>query len=280
MDFESHVLRVDGAVTQYLEGGEPSGDTVVLIHDGGFGADAWLTWKPIMPLLAKHYHLYAPDLLGFGGTQKIYDFGEGARSQKIKHIAAWMTAVGIRAAHFIGNSLGGSLILFAAIRQDWPITKGISISGTGGPFMRPEPYAPLRDYVPDKEAMRRIVELMVNRRDAEMEELVEARYQRSLVRGHWENLSAPRLRPPGKRSAPEAGDAKFFDNLRNIRVPMLFIAGSDDELLEPGWELRLASCVSGANSLVIAGARHQPQFDAPEEVGNAIKSFLRTGSPK
>ncbi|OGA12710.1 MAG: hypothetical protein A3G25_19975 [Betaproteobacteria bacterium RIFCSPLOWO2_12_FULL_63_13] len=274
MEFESRTIRVDGADTHYLEGGNLDGETIVLIHDGGFGADGWMTWKPIMPLLAARHRLFAPDLLGFGGTQKIYDFGEGARSQKINHIARWMNALDIRNAHFIGNSLGGSLILFAAMRSDWPIHKGVSISGTGGPFMRPDPYAPLRDYAPGRDAMRRIVELMVSRRDAEMDELVEARYQRSLIRGHWENLSAPRLRPPGQKSARDAGDAKFFENLGRIRAPMLFVAGGADELLDPGWESQFTSRIAGAKSVVIDGARHQPQYDAAEKLSDAIESFL------
>lgn len=271
---QSHTIRVDGVLTHYLEDGPASAENFVLIHDGGFGADGWATWSPIFERLAARYRLLAPDLLGFGGTQKIYDFGAGARSQKIDHVAAWMKALDIRDAHVMGNSAGGSLVLFAAMRGEWPIRKAISIGGTGGPYMRTDTYAPLRDYVPDREAMRRIVELMVSRRDAVMEELVEERYRRSLVRGHWENLSAPRLRPPGPRKREEPEEQSFFDRLGNIQVPVLLIAGGDDQLLERGWETKLAAHIRGARTLLVEGARHQPQFDAPEIVCGAIESFL------
>jgi pimeloyl-ACP methyl ester carboxylesterase len=270
----SHTIRVDGILTHYLEAGERSADKLVLVHDGAFGADGWATWSPVLPRLAERFHVLVPDLLGFGGTQKIYDFGQGARGQKIEHVAAWMKAIGLDAAHFMGNSAGGSMVLIAAMRAQWPIRKAISVAGTGGPFMRNEAYGPLRDYAPGKEAMRRIVELMVSRRDGVMETLVEERYKRSLVRGHWENLSAPRLRPPGPAGGQAPEGTSVLDGLAGIAVPVLLVAGSDDALLEPGWQQRLASRIPGARTLVVENARHQPQFDAPQVVCDAVESFL------
>jgi pimeloyl-ACP methyl ester carboxylesterase len=272
--FESRTTRIDGAVTHHLEGGPASAEKFVLIHDGGFGADGWATWAPVMPRLAERYHVFAPDMLGFGKTQKLYDFGQGARSQKIDHLAKWMKATGIDAAHVMGNSAGGSLVVFAAMRGEWPIRKAISIGGTGGPYMRADTYGPLRDYVPDRQAMRLIVELMMSRRDAVMEQSLEERYQKSLIRGHWENLSAPRLRPPGPGPREEGDNKGFFDRLAKTRVPVLLIAGSDDVLLERGWEKQLAAHIPNSQTLVVEGARHQPHFDAPEAVCNAIESFL------
>lgn len=270
---QAHKLLVDGALTHYLEDGPTDAENLVLIHDGGFGADGWATWRPVIARLARRYHVYAPDQLGFGGTQKLYDFGKGVRNQKIEHLARWMACAGIKETHVMGNSAGGSLALFAAMRAEWPIRKAISICGSGGPYMRQDTYAPLRDYVPDKDAMRLIVELMVGRRDAVMEELVEERYKKSLIRGHWENLSAVRLRPPGPRPKPES-DAPFFASLAKIKVPVLLIAGADDVLLESGWEQKIAGHIPGARTLVVEGARHQPHFDAPDLVCDAIESFL------
>jgi pimeloyl-ACP methyl ester carboxylesterase len=122
--------------------------------------------------------------------------------------------------------------------------------------------------------MRLIVELMMSRRDAVMEQSVEERYQKSLIRGHWENLSAPRLRPPGPAAREEGDNKGFFDRLAKTRVPVLLIAGSDDVLLERGWEKQLAAHIPHSQALVVEGARHQPHFDAPEAVCNAIESFL------
>ncbi len=212
----------------------------------------------------------------FQRTLQLAEDSEVRRGVKIgvEQVSLEQKTVGIRDAHVMGNSAGGSIVLFAAMRAEWPIRKAISIGGSGGPYMRADTYGPLKDYVPDKEAMRRIVELMVSRRDAVMEELVEERYRKSLLRGHWENLSAPRLRPPGPGAREESDNKSFFDSLARTRVPVLLIAGSDDVLLEQGWERQLASHIAQARTLLVEGARHQPHFDAPDTVCDAIESFL------
>ncbi len=272
----SHTIQVDGAETHYLEFGKPGAERVVLIHDGAFGADSAVTWTPIMQMLGERYHVFAPDQLGFGSTQKIYDFAQGARSQKVRHLGQWMKELRIDRAHIVGNSSGGSLVLFAAMRDAWPISKAVSISGTGGPFMTATNYEPLRKYVPDKDAMRAIVELLVARRDEAMERLVETRYRSSLIRGHWECLSAPRLRPPGsKRDNFGNSSNEFFEDLAKIDVPLMLIAGSDDPLLDKGWEAQLAAHIKQAKTFTVEGARHQPHLDEPEKVVAALDAFFR-----
>ena len=71
----SRYVNVDGVKTHYLEGGD--GPTVVLWHSGEFGGAAELSWEFLMPVLAKHFHVVAPDWLGFGRTDKVYDFAGG-----------------------------------------------------------------------------------------------------------------------------------------------------------------------------------------------------------
>jgi pimeloyl-ACP methyl ester carboxylesterase len=273
---QSREVSVAGVRTHYLEGGVAGGEVIVLLHDGMFGAGGRLTWSPVLEMLAERYHVFAPDQLGYGKTQKIYDFGASARSQRIEHLAKWMSVANIRNAHVAGNSASGSLILHAAIHQSWPMRSGVSVAGTGGPFMRTESYEPLQSYVPDRMKMRAIMELMVARRDEIFDRLVDERYEQSLIRGHWENLSAPRLRAPGggARVAAE-NDEKFFSELAGVTLPLLFIAGREDTLLESGWESKIAARIPGAKALAIAGALHQPQIDEPQRVHDAIDAFIR-----
>ena len=68
-------VEVDGIRTHYLEAG--GGDPVVLLHSGEFGGCAELSWEYMIPHLAPHFRVIAPDWLGFGGTAKIHDFEAG-----------------------------------------------------------------------------------------------------------------------------------------------------------------------------------------------------------
>ena len=60
-----------GFRTRYLEAGPAQRadvPTVLLVHDGAFGADAGVTWSRLIPMLSTRYRVVAPDLLGYGGS--------------------------------------------------------------------------------------------------------------------------------------------------------------------------------------------------------------------
>jgi len=59
----SHFVTVDGVRMHYVENGSVSRPTLLLLHGS---PDNIFTWRTIMPLLMQHYHVVAPDLIGFG----------------------------------------------------------------------------------------------------------------------------------------------------------------------------------------------------------------------
>ena len=72
-----HTLAVDGVDLFYREAGSSEAPTLLLLH--GFGASSYM-FRDLMPQLARHYHVIAPDLPGFGqsavlpGVQFDYTF--------------------------------------------------------------------------------------------------------------------------------------------------------------------------------------------------------------
>jgi len=60
-----HTVTVNGLRMHYVESGD--GPPVVLLH--GF-PETWYAWRQQIPVLAKHYRVIAPDLRGYGETQK------------------------------------------------------------------------------------------------------------------------------------------------------------------------------------------------------------------
>ena len=73
---ESKYVAVDGVNTHYLEAGDPDAPTVALLHSGEFGGCAEISWEFAVPALAEHFHVVAPDWLGFGRTDKVFDFAD------------------------------------------------------------------------------------------------------------------------------------------------------------------------------------------------------------
>src|SRR6266478_2737493 len=102
----SYFVEVDGIRTHYLESGE--GQPVVLLHSGEFGGCAELSWEFTIPKLAERYRVVAPDWLGFGETDKLYDFG-GGQARLIKHMRRFIEIMNLDEADFVGNSMGGSI---------------------------------------------------------------------------------------------------------------------------------------------------------------------------
>lgn len=47
-----------------------AGNPVVLVHGSGPGVTAWANWRTVMPELSRHRRVIAPDMVGFGFTQR------------------------------------------------------------------------------------------------------------------------------------------------------------------------------------------------------------------
>ncbi|GAC1497853.1 MAG: haloalkane dehalogenase [Ktedonobacteraceae bacterium] len=59
----SHFVAVDDVKMHYVENGSTQQPTLLLLHGS---PDNIFTWRSIMPILTQHYHVIAPDLVGFG----------------------------------------------------------------------------------------------------------------------------------------------------------------------------------------------------------------------
>ena len=109
-----HSIVAAGLKTNYLESG--SGEPVILIHGSGPGVTAYANWRLSIPVLAAKYRVLAPDIAGFGYTERksdtVYDLDFWVR-----HLIEWMDAVGVKKARFVGNSFGGALTLALTARH-------------------------------------------------------------------------------------------------------------------------------------------------------------------
>ncbi|WP_370067464.1 alpha/beta fold hydrolase [Mycobacterium sp. MAA66] len=271
MDFERRSVVVDGLTTGYLEAG--SGDPVVLLHGGEFGASAELGWERNIAALATQFRVLAPDMLGFGESAKVVDFTDG-RGMRIRHIARFCELLGVTSAHFVGNSMGAINLLVDATAHGpvLPIRSLVAICG-GGEIQRNEHVSALYDYDASFEAMRRIVAaLFFDPGYPADDDYVRRRYDSSTVPGAWESLAAARFRRPGL-PAPTAPSAQRAYG--RITVPALVVEGAGDKLLPAGWAADLAGQIAGARSAVIDGAGHCPQIEAAGATNALLFEFLK-----
>ncbi len=271
MNVVRRTIAVDGLTTGYLEAG--SGDPVVLLHGGEFGAGAELGWERNIVALAEHYRVLAPDMLGFGESAKVIDFNDG-RGLRIRHISRFCEVLGIGSAHFVGNSMGAINLLVdtTSDRPVLPVRSLVAICG-GGDIQRNEHTDALYDYDATPEAMRRIVTALFSDPSYPADEAyVRRRYDSSIAPGAWESLAAARFRRPGLEAPSTPSSQRAY---ARITVPALVVEGARDKLLRPGWAAEIAAQIPDGRSAVVDGAGHCPQIEQPEALNRVVLNFLK-----
>lgn len=109
---------------RYLTGG--SGEPVILLHGLADTADAW---GRVLPAIAARYHIFAPDLLGCGGSDKpAIDYSLWAQATYLRH---FMDGVGIERAFVVGHSLGGGLALHLHMQYPERVSR-LALIASGG----------------------------------------------------------------------------------------------------------------------------------------------------
>jgi 2-hydroxymuconate-semialdehyde hydrolase len=271
-DYQHRTIFVGDIKTHFLEAGE--GPALVLLHGGEYGASAEITWKHSIGPLAERLHVIAPDMLGWGGTDKIYNFSDPP-GHRIRHIKRLLEIVGITKAFFVGNSSGGGTVLRAAVMDPMPfqIRKMVTICGNASVF-KTNFQADLENYTPSLENMRKIVALLYNDPKWQTPENIQERYEASIIPGAWEALSAARLRSPvhQTRSTTDA----FVKKLSQLRIPLLIASCEHDPLNQKDWDVQFQKLVPGSLIHRFKNSSHEPQIEETEEFNRVLIEFLIT----
>ena len=272
-----HTVAVDGVKTHYFEAGlghKGRKPTVLLLHSAEFGGCAETSWEYNLPVIGEHYHVLAPDHLGFGLTDKVFDFN-GQFNKRITHIRRFLDVMCVEKVHVIGSSMSGGLSLTVSARKppDWPMVSVTCCSG-GGDAPDNEPRKILNTYDGSKEHMRRIVEVMfVDPKWAKDESYINRRVRWSHVPGAWEATAAARFKAPFPKEGNLRGERDSID-YAGIQVPVLVFAGKHDPLRNPGYTDDFVPKIPKAQLHVFQNAGHMGNIECADEFNAAVLKFL------
>ncbi len=122
---EEKFIEIDGNKIRYFESGS-SKKTLVLVH--GLGA-SFERWQYVLPLFSTHFHVIAPDLIGFGYSDKpLVDYTPDFFSNFLE---TFLTTLGINHTSIIGSSLGGQIAAEYTSSHSEFVDKLILISPSG-----------------------------------------------------------------------------------------------------------------------------------------------------
>src|SRR5215216_736067 len=121
---EKQDVEIDGMPIRYLAGGE--GPSLVLLHGAGDNA---LDWQWVMPTLAATHRVYAPDLPG--SPESARPAADYSPAFFERFVAAFVDALDIGQATFVGNSLGGLVALRLALSEPARVNALVLVDSAG-----------------------------------------------------------------------------------------------------------------------------------------------------
>jgi 2-hydroxymuconate-semialdehyde hydrolase/2-hydroxy-6-oxo-octa-2,4-dienoate hydrolase len=266
--FEPKTIDAGGIETSYFEAG--SGETVLMLHGSGPGVSALANWQHNIPTLAQRFRVLAPDIVGFGTTERPEDIVYSLRTWT-DHVWAFMDARGMEKARVIGNSLGGRIALQMATDQPDRIAKMV-LMGTPGVGMTPtEGLAALRAYEPSHDAMRELLRNYFAVDPAMItDELVQIRYEASIADGAYEAYRAMFFDP--RHAGSELGITE--DEVRAIATPTLLIHGREDKVVALQVSVAMLGLLPNADLHVFSACGHWTQIERADEFAAVVSDYL------
>lgn len=243
---------------------------VMMIHGSGPGVTAWANWRLVIPELAKHRRVVAPDMLGFGYTERPED-NTYNRERWVAHAIGVMDALGLEKVDLVGNSFGGGLALALAIEHPQRVRRLVLMGSVGVSFPITEGLDEVWGYQPSLENMRRLMDVFAFNKNLLTDELAEMRYQASIRPGFQESFAAmfpaPRQRWVDNLASPE-------EDIRALPHETLILHGREDEVIPLAASYRLAELIDRAQLHVFGRCGHWTQIEHASRFVRLVNDFL------
>ena len=259
-----------------------SGPALLLLH--GLACDS-STWAPVIPELAKHFTVIAPDLLGHGESDKPdADYSLGGYANGMRDL---MTILGIDKATVVGHSFGGGVAMQFAYqfpertervvlvstgglgRDVTPMIRFLTVPGSGL-ALRAATFRPWRPLV--AASLEALSHLPI-RATRDLDEVARI----------YESLSDSATRTAVQRVTSHVLDWRgqfvtMTDRSYLARLmPVLVIWGRDDMVI-PSRHAELAP-TQVQDVHVLEDAGHFPHKDHPEEFCRLVVDFVAENEP-
>ncbi|MCF7550860.1 alpha/beta fold hydrolase [Pseudonocardia sp. WMMC193] len=264
-------VRTGGFVSNVLEAG--LGSPVVLVHGSGPGVSAYANWRLTIPALAEEFRVVAPDMVGFGFTER----PAGARYDLdgwVAQVVALLDTLGLDRASVVGNSFGGAIALRLAARHPDRVDRLVLMGSVGVDFRLTEGLDTVWGYQPSIEAMRRCLDFFAFDRGLVDDELAAVRYRASLEDGLQEAFAsmfpAPRQRWVEALCTPE-------DEIAALPHETLIVHGRDDKVIPPDTSRRLHELIDRSQLHMFGRCGHWTQIEHARRFTDLVRSFLREG---
>jgi 4,5:9,10-diseco-3-hydroxy-5,9,17-trioxoandrosta-1(10),2-diene-4-oate hydrolase len=258
---ESKQILAGSVNTTYLSAG--TGTPLILLHGAGAGA---VTWYPSFSSLSKRFWVIAPDIVGYGESEKpdaAYD-----RPYFANWLKDFLSALSISRAHVVGLSQGGAIALQFVLENPGAVDKLVLVDsgGLGAQPSLPSFFGMLwLNSFPSALANRFYARYILHR--PENRDPCHASYSLAVIKGKGGKKAFRQGRGAAVSAISEV-------SLRQMSNEMLLVWGEDDQLFPIVHGERAADIIPNARIVRLKEAGHLPLMDQPEKFNQALMDFL------
>lgn len=251
-------MVVDGIRTNYHDMG--SGDPVVFIHGSGPGVSAWANWRLTLPALSERFRVLAPDVLGFGYTERPRDARYDLDAWT-GHLIGFLDSLRLERVSIVGNSFGGALALSLATRHPERVDNLVLMGSVGVPFNLTPGLDGVWGFEPSPANMRALLDVFAHDHTLVDDDLAQLRLEAAT---RPEVQEAYRAMFPAPRQ--DRVDAMTLDEdlIRAIPCPALVVHGRDDQVIPVSNSLHLHELIDDSRLHVFGRCGHWVQIEHAE----------------
>ena len=263
-------IRTFAGDIAYLRKGQ--GPALLLLH--GIPTSSYL-WRDVIDSLALTFDVLAPDLLGYGDSDKRLDADLSIAAQA-RYMVAVMESLGIHQAAVVGHDIGGGVAQLMAVDEPDRVARLILIDSIADNNWPVPDIARLKEPAWDQ--------ILVDRdlRPGFRKGLEEGTTQPGVVTDELVNEIARPFSDQGTRRAylraARALNSRDLvsrsRHIQDITTPTLILWGANDRFLEPRWAQTLKNKLPDATVEIVDPGGHFLPLDRPDAVSSAILRFL------
>ena len=265
-------IRTFAGDIAYLRKGQ--GPALLLLH--GIPSSSYL-WRDVIDPLAATFDVLAPDLLGYGDSDKRLDADLSIAAQA-RYMVAFMESIGVHQAAVVGHDIGGGIAQLMAADEPQRVARLILVDSVVDNNWPVADIARLKEPVWDQ--------IMVNidlrkglRKGLEAGMVSEGRVTDELV-DEWtrpfQDLGGRRAYLRAARALNNRDLVSRSKHIEEIETPTLIMWGANDKFLEPQWAETLKHKLRDTTVEIIDPGGHFLPLDRPDAVAEAINRFLTT----
>lgn len=273
----SRFLEIEGVRVHYQEAGAQAAPVLLLIH--GFTASNFVWSDVLLPLARNGFRVIAPDLVGFGFSEKPKR-GEYTVDAQARMIIGLMDHLGIERAVMVGSSYGGAVAATCALDYSERIKRLVLVDAVINddikrqPLMRLASAPLLGDLIsPLMLGSRRIIFNRLRQGYAPQNAHL---FDERKMKAHHRPLLAANTQRAALATLRRWSAGRIEEEAHRIQQPVLLVWGEYDPETPLKHGRQLLEKIPNSRLLIFRDCGHMPMEEYPREFAEVVTSFCST----